>query len=328
MSEVFISYSRKDKVFVQKLNDSLDAIGRDAWVDWEGIPVTAEWWQEIQKGIEEANTFIFVLSPNSIQSKVCRDEVEYAVSLNKRLIPVVSDSGFDSAAVHPSLAKINYQFFREEDVFEKSFLSLVKALDTDLDHVRMHTRILQRALEWEKQNRTSDFLLRGTDYENAQNWQGNCLAQKKSPPPTDTIMDYIATSKTHYDKLKKAEQYDLLLNEAMKEYVRPYLVKEKKRLEDAIKELDPYNKPGFLSMSTQAQTLKQELGVVENFLGESRRWHPREAAVTGNTGARYDYVDVYTFPCCGKSVATDNNPSRFRADGCEEAPDVSRLSDS
>ena len=34
---VFISYSRKDKVFVQKLNDALDSAGVKAWVDWEGI---------------------------------------------------------------------------------------------------------------------------------------------------------------------------------------------------------------------------------------------------------------------------------------------------
>jgi len=30
----FISYSRKDKAFVQKLNDALDNAGVQAWVDW------------------------------------------------------------------------------------------------------------------------------------------------------------------------------------------------------------------------------------------------------------------------------------------------------
>ena len=36
-SKVFISYSRKDKVFVRKLNQHLDDAGVGAWVDWEGI---------------------------------------------------------------------------------------------------------------------------------------------------------------------------------------------------------------------------------------------------------------------------------------------------
>lgn len=321
MSDVFISYSRKDKEFVQRLNDSLKKIDRDVWVDWEDIPITAKWWAEIQNGIEAAETYIFVISPHSVSSKVCRDEVDYAVKLKKRLVPILRDKSFDKSLLHPDLASHNWLYFQEQDNFENAFLSLIKTLDTDLDHVRFHTRVLIRALEWEAKEKTADLLLRGADYENAQKWLENCLAQKKNPAPTDAITEYIATSKIHYEKLKKAEQYDLLLNEAMKEYVRPYLEREKKRLEEAIKEVDPYNKPGFLSMDTRAQTLKQDLDVVNNFLGESRRWHPQKAEKTGNTGARYDYVDVYTFACCGKAVATDNEPSQFRADGCEEAPD-------
>ena len=39
---VFISYSRKDKEFVRRLDDALTARGRQAWVDWEGIRPTEE----------------------------------------------------------------------------------------------------------------------------------------------------------------------------------------------------------------------------------------------------------------------------------------------
>ncbi|HUG33233.1 MAG TPA: toll/interleukin-1 receptor domain-containing protein [Anaerolineales bacterium] len=38
---VFISYSRKDKAFVKKLNDSLDKADVHAWVDWEGIELAS-----------------------------------------------------------------------------------------------------------------------------------------------------------------------------------------------------------------------------------------------------------------------------------------------
>ena len=50
-STVFISYSRKDKAFVRKLNDSLDSSGVDAWVDWEGIPLSSDWMEEITRAI-------------------------------------------------------------------------------------------------------------------------------------------------------------------------------------------------------------------------------------------------------------------------------------
>ena len=78
MTDVFISYSRKDKAFVQVLNQALANSKYDAWVDWEDIPLTADWWEEIKAGIEGADTFIFVISPDSIASKVCGQEIDHA----------------------------------------------------------------------------------------------------------------------------------------------------------------------------------------------------------------------------------------------------------
>ncbi len=46
-TNIFISYSRKDKLFVRKLNDALDALGVDAWVDWEGIELASDWMARI-----------------------------------------------------------------------------------------------------------------------------------------------------------------------------------------------------------------------------------------------------------------------------------------
>ena len=47
MSDLFISYSRKDKEFVHKLHDALAAQKRDVWVDFEDIPLASEWRDEI-----------------------------------------------------------------------------------------------------------------------------------------------------------------------------------------------------------------------------------------------------------------------------------------
>ena len=77
MADVFISYSRVDQSFVKVLNQALNQSQYDAWVDWEDIPLTADWWKEIQAGIDAANTFIFVISPDSVLSKVCRQEIDY-----------------------------------------------------------------------------------------------------------------------------------------------------------------------------------------------------------------------------------------------------------
>src|SRR5205814_7016486 len=69
--EVFISYSRKDTDFVRRLDEALKSRGREAWVDWEDIRPTEEWMQAIYAAIDGADTFIFVLTPDSVTSAVC-----------------------------------------------------------------------------------------------------------------------------------------------------------------------------------------------------------------------------------------------------------------
>jgi hypothetical protein len=58
---LMISYSRKDKEFVKKLYAGLvdHSIPADnVWVDWEGIPLSADWMEEITRGIRESDIFL------------------------------------------------------------------------------------------------------------------------------------------------------------------------------------------------------------------------------------------------------------------------------
>jgi WD40 repeat protein len=190
-ANVFISYSRRNKAFVKRLYESLSQRQRQVWVDWENIPIAADWWQEIQLGIEVADTFIFVLSPDSVKSEVCRQEIEHAVQHHKRLLPLVHQD-VEPHAVHPELAKLNWLFFRAEDDFNAALSTLVKTIDTDLDYVRTHTRLLIRANEWDKKLRDDSFLLRGTDLQDAQHWLTRSIG--KAPQPTPLQQDYIAVS--------------------------------------------------------------------------------------------------------------------------------------
>ncbi len=83
MADVFISYSRKDKDFVRQLHEAFANLRREAWVDWEDIPLTAEWLQEIYAGIDSAHNFGFAITPESVISPACHKEVDYAAKNNK-----------------------------------------------------------------------------------------------------------------------------------------------------------------------------------------------------------------------------------------------------
>ncbi|MBD1859678.1 MULTISPECIES: TIR domain-containing protein [Leptolyngbya] len=204
MRDVFISYSRKDKSFVEQLHQALEAQNRDAWVDWEDIPLSAEWWHEIQRGIESANTFVFVISRDSIESKVCRDEIEHAVQHNKRLVPIVRRDDFEMAKVHPNLSMHNWLFFRETDEFESGMRVLLKAIDTDLEYVRAHTRILEKAIEWQEQKRNESFGLKGDDLRSAEAWLSQ--GETKEPKPTELQQNYIRASRSTEDANEEARQ--------------------------------------------------------------------------------------------------------------------------
>ena len=192
MSDVFISYSRKDKEFVQELHAALARQNRDVWVDWEDIPLTADWWKEIQSGIEAAHTFVFVISPDSAESKVCYDEIAYAAQTGKRIVPLLYRSVSQAEKLHDAVKSHNWINFENAD-FPTAFNGLVKAMDTDLDHVRIHTRLLTKASEWQNHESNASYLLSGTDLDDAENW----LAQstEKDPEPTNLQAEYIFASR-------------------------------------------------------------------------------------------------------------------------------------
>lgn len=184
-ANVFISYSRRNKPYVQNLHAALEGTGREVWVDWENIPLAVDWWQEIQLGIELADTFVFVLSPDSVQSQVCRQEIDHAVQHNKRLVPVVCED-VQPDQVHPELSKLNWIFLRPTDDYEAGFKGLLAAIDQDIDYVRTHTRLLVRALEWDRNGRDGSYLLRGTDLQRANEY----LAQGRDEEPRPTALHH------------------------------------------------------------------------------------------------------------------------------------------
>lgn len=200
-NDVFISYSRKDQSFVRRLDEAFRQLNRDPWVDWDEIHKGEEWWQAIQRGIEGADTFVFVISPDSIASSVCREEIEHAAQYNKRFLPIVRREGFDPKQVHPKVSSHNWLFFRETDDFGVAFEELQKAIDMDLEHARAHTRLLVRAIEWQAKNQNSSYLLRGADLEDAKRWL--ISSTSKEPQPTELQAQYVnAGIKAEADKLK------------------------------------------------------------------------------------------------------------------------------
>lgn len=202
--DVFVSYSRADSDFARRLNDALQIQGKRTWFDQESIASGTDFQQEIYRGIESSDTFLFILSPSSVSSPYCADEVEYAQKLNKRVVTVLHRP-VESANLHPVLAAVQWlDFNQREGDFSANFKELLRVLDTDQAHLHAHTRLLVRAIEWDSKGRKDSFLLRGDDLAEAEQW----LAQgtTRNPQPTDLHQDYITTSRNIEAVTQKANQ--------------------------------------------------------------------------------------------------------------------------
>src|SRR6185295_7114887 len=102
------SYSRADQQFVeQQLSRALVAQGKEVWVDLETIPPAFDWRDRIGAGIQAAKAMLFVLSPDSIESETCRDELDQAVAQHKLVVPVLRRS-VDGLAVPAELRRRNW----------------------------------------------------------------------------------------------------------------------------------------------------------------------------------------------------------------------------
>lgn len=189
---MFISYSRRDIDFARRITQAFKSQKLDFWIDWEGIPPTVDWWKEIQKGIEEADIFLFLLSPDSAKSNICRKEIGHAIANGKRLIPVViRDVKAEEAP--PELQPLNWIFLRESDVFADGFDKLMTAVKTDYEWVQTHRQLQVKALEWDRSSRENSFLLRGKELRDAESQLA--ANSQKEPYPTDLQRGYVIASK-------------------------------------------------------------------------------------------------------------------------------------
>jgi len=73
-AKVFISYSRKDLAFADRLEAALTARGFEPLIDRTEIYAFEDWWTRIETLIESADTVVFALSPDSVSSAVALKE--------------------------------------------------------------------------------------------------------------------------------------------------------------------------------------------------------------------------------------------------------------
>jgi toxoflavin biosynthesis protein ToxD len=123
MTQVFISYSRKDLAFVQRLAADLQNAGLNPWWDLSGTKGGDVWERKIGKAIEQSQYLIVVLTPDSVESRWVKREYLMADEMGLDIIPLL---------YKPCKTPLTLQDRQKIDVqgdYSVSLLEILEALD-------------------------------------------------------------------------------------------------------------------------------------------------------------------------------------------------------
>ena len=98
---IFISYSRQNSEFVEKLVDFFHDASIKVWLDKEKMVAGDPWDASVEKGILEADEVILVLSKDSLNSDIVKAEYTYALDHQKRVIPIKLEDCVIPLRLHP-----------------------------------------------------------------------------------------------------------------------------------------------------------------------------------------------------------------------------------
>ena len=87
MYDVFISYSRKDTVVIDRIEKELQKYGITMFIDRAGIDAGTDWAETIAQALYDSELVLFVWSENSNTSENTANEIALAIDYQKTIVP-------------------------------------------------------------------------------------------------------------------------------------------------------------------------------------------------------------------------------------------------
>src|SRR5688572_23157869 len=122
---VFISYSRQDREFVEKLTDALSAAGVKTWTDVSNIAPGQNWQEEIERGLLGAEVLLYVASQNTASSQWMEHELRAFTQGAGHVIPLIVDAA-GTVSLPAALRRFQWVDFRQD--FDGALQTLVGGL--------------------------------------------------------------------------------------------------------------------------------------------------------------------------------------------------------
>ena len=157
-------------------------------------PATVNPEAALSRATEACDNYVLVLSPRSLTDTLCLQGLLFAVSLNKRIVPVLIDTVPLDRLPEP-LQTLKIIDFRAagRSLGVSPAGQLLQTLRHEADYHRTHTQLLVKALQWDRQLRDPALLLQDQDLAQFQHWLR--IANGRSPHrPIQLQRLYVAES--------------------------------------------------------------------------------------------------------------------------------------
>jgi len=89
MGHIFISYSRKDVVYAEKLINALRREGFNPWLDADELGAGTQWEKRLKKQIETCDAYLVIMTPKAYNSDWVPNELVAAKSKGKPIFPLL-----------------------------------------------------------------------------------------------------------------------------------------------------------------------------------------------------------------------------------------------
>jgi hypothetical protein len=157
---------------VEALRALIQAEGLSLWDPHVDCPPTANLEIALSRATEACDNYVILLSPNALGHAACLQGLLFALSMNKRIVPVLLSTVDANHLPEPlqGMPWVDLRGVKAPLSATNAGRQLVQILRHEADYHRTHTQLLMAALRWERQHRHVSGLLSPQEARTYQRW--------------------------------------------------------------------------------------------------------------------------------------------------------------
>ncbi|MGB3312125.1 MAG: TIR domain-containing protein [Nodosilinea sp.] len=144
----------------------------DYWECPQPWPTALDPESAISRAAESCDNYLLVLTPRALTDVCCLQGLLFALSMNKRIVPVLVATVPTARLPEPlqTLKPLDLRTIAPPFGETDQGRQLLKTLHHEASYHQTHTQLLVKALQWERQLRDPGLLLRGKELAGYQRW--------------------------------------------------------------------------------------------------------------------------------------------------------------